>query len=76
MMPLMAKKKPPVTLEESTSGPNRTGVALHVWLDPKLIAALEAYVATVTPRTTKTAVVEAALQVALRDKGHWPPPTE
>jgi hypothetical protein len=72
MMPLMAKKKPQTDEADSTPASNRRGVALHVWLDPELIAALEEYVAGIAPRTTKTAVVEGAIQQMLKDKGFWP----
>ena len=71
MMPLMAKKKPS-NPESQTPQPNRKGMPLHVWLDPVLVEAFEAYVRGVRPKTTKTAVVEQALQQFLSSLGVWP----
>lgn len=59
----MAKKKPT----------KRSGVPLHVWIDPALAAALEAYLEQTEPSVFKTAAVETALRGFLREKGHWPP---
>jgi hypothetical protein len=66
----MAKKKP--TPPPEPTPPNRKGMPLHVWLEPALIETLQTYVEGVKPRTTKTAVVEQALQQFFTELGLWP----
>jgi hypothetical protein len=51
----------------------RTGENLTVWLPKPLAEAVKAFVAQAVPRTSKTAVVEAALAAFLRERGFWPP---
>jgi hypothetical protein len=55
--------------------PTRTGVPLHVWIDPAIAAALQAYLDGTEPSVFKTAAVESALREFLRARGHWPPST-
>jgi hypothetical protein len=74
MMPLMAKKKPSQEPASEGRTSSRRGLPLHVWLDPAIIRALEAYVSSISPRTTKTAVVEAAILDVLTQHKFWPPP--
>jgi len=72
-MPLMSKKKP-TTEQSTTPAPNRRGAALHVWIDPALMSALDAYLNSLKHPTTKTAVAEASLRAFLQAEGFWPPP--
>lgn len=71
-IPDMAKKKP--------NGPGRpaTGrkptITIYARVRPELGEALEAYLASLRPRPTGTAVLEAALEDFLQGKGFWPPP--
>jgi hypothetical protein len=64
---LMAKKKP-------TKRPvvRRAGISLHLYIDAELDAALADFLASVTPRSNKTAVAEAALKDWLAARGCWP----
>lgn len=57
------RKKPPV----------RTGVALSVYLDKALRESIDKMVDETSPRPSITAIVEAALEMYLTDKGYWPP---
>ncbi len=50
----------------------RTSENLNVWIRSDLVEAIRAYIETIEVRTTKTAVVEAALIRFLKDEGHWP----
>lgn len=52
--------------------PSRSGENLNIWVSPGLAEALKAYMDSVRPRTTKTAVVEEALEALLQAKGYWP----
>lgn len=51
----------------------RTGENLNVWIRSDIVEALRAYVDTIEPRTTKTAVVETALIRYLKEAGYWSP---
>lgn len=53
--------------------PNRSGVPLHVWIDPAIAEALQSYLEATEPKVFKTAAVESALKDFLRAKGCWPP---
>lgn len=73
-MPIMSKKRPtPDPSQTPQPAASRRGAALHVWLDPVLMKALDAYLESLEHPTTKTAVTEAALKALLRGKGFWPP---
>lgn len=69
-MPTMAKHKQGA----SRNPPNRSGEPLNVWLPTELMDAIRAYLASTSPRVSKTAAVEIAMQDFLRGKGFWPPP--
>lgn len=70
-MSLMAKKRP--KLPDEPKRPNRTGVSLHVYIDPAIDGALAAYLQGSEPQVSKTAAVETAIREFLGRKGHWPP---
>jgi hypothetical protein len=78
-MPVMAKKRPRATPPEEQGEPrrpNRTGVSLHVYIEPAIDGALQGYLDASEPKVSKTAAVETALREFLRARGHWPPSTE
>lgn len=50
----------------------RTGTSLNFRMDPELFAALETFIEAQKFRTTKTDVVEVALQELLKAEGFWP----
>ncbi len=62
---VMGKKKP---------RPNRTTVALNLYIRPDIAAALDSYLAEQRPSRTKVSTVETALEDFLKKAGHWPPP--
>lgn len=69
---VMPKKK------DSSDGkkPNRTpAVTIFARIKPRLGRALEDYINSVRPRTSTTAVLEAALEDFLSVQGFWPPKT-
>jgi len=47
---------------------------IYVRVDPRIGAALEAYLDAAEPRPSTTAVIELTLKRFLQEKGHWPPP--
>lgn len=51
----------------------RKGEAVNFWLDDALAAALNSYLDSVKPRSSKKAVLELALEEYLTKQGHWPP---
>jgi hypothetical protein len=51
----------------------RTGKPIQVYLSDELSAALDAYVEATRPKSTKTAVIEMALEDLLRRSGDLPP---
>lgn len=54
--------------------PNRSpSYPLFARIPPALGEALDAYLASLEPRSTAAAVVELALQKLLKEKGFWPP---
>jgi hypothetical protein len=75
----MSKRKPKRKEPEmpATSSPPRPGQrALGVYIDDKLAAALSAYLGSTRPKTSKTAVVEVALEEFLAGRGYWPWPAQ
>jgi hypothetical protein len=70
----MAKRKPEPVPPTPPRKPKRLGVPLHVWVDPRLMAALDAYAASLPVKPTMTAAVSMMLERFLRESGHWPPP--
>lgn len=68
MHSMSKKKKPQLDGEPMV----RSGVALHVTIDPELAAALADYLAESDPKIPKTSAVESALRAFLSTKGHWP----
>jgi hypothetical protein len=54
----------------------RTGIPLHAYIDATLAGALETYLAGTEPEVSKTAAVEAALRMWLKERGFWPPAQE
>lgn len=64
------KKK---TDEPEEKKPQRSGLPLHVWIDPEINQALLDYLEDTEPRVFKTSAVESALKDFLRNKGYWPP---
>lgn len=54
--------------------PNRTGVSLHVYIDPTLRAALDVLLE--RDRRSLTTEVSVALEMLLKNKGLWPPPQQ
>lgn len=71
-MPVMARKKTSPSTEPKQQ-PQRSGKAVHLWLDEQLVAILDDFVRTNDLSPTKTAVIEAALREYFRAKGYWPP---
>lgn len=72
-MPRMAKKRRHGE-EPEPQRPNRTGVSLHVYIDPALDEALRRFLAESELQPSKTAFVEMGLRMALKQMGYWPPP--
>ncbi len=70
-MPTMTDRKKKKDGEEKKPA-KRSGVPLHVWIDPELAEALREYLESSEPSVFKTAAVESALREFLRGKGHWP----
>ncbi len=68
-MPVMAKRGRPPKKE----GGSRNGAPLNVWIRVGIIRQLEAYLASLRPKPTKTEVVEVALEDFLKSHGFWPP---
>lgn len=74
MLGMKDKKK---TGKPGRPATGRTPVfSLHVGIKPALGEALEAYVASIVPKTTLRAVTEMFLEESLRKIGFWPPPEE
>jgi hypothetical protein len=74
-MSLMSKRKPKDEAASSRSPrPSRSGRNVNVWLRPDLGEALGAHLETARPRTSLTAVIEAALEEYLKSRGLWFPP--
>jgi hypothetical protein len=71
-MSVMAKRRQSEPAD-GNSGRIRVGENLNVWVREEIVEALRAYLASVRPRTTKTASVEVALEEFLRARGFWPP---
>lgn len=83
-MPLMSKPRRKRDVQQpgppssppppATSGRSpREGENVNLWLDRRLGAVLRAYLDTARPRTTKTAVIEQALEEFFQRQGLWPP---
>ena len=72
----MAKRKPGNQNDPPRKPPNRTGEPLNVWLRSELMAVLRDVLANTTPRTSKTALVELALEDLFRKLGYLPRPSE
>lgn len=74
----VAKKKPPRKTQplesEEPKRSQRSGEPLNVWIRSELMEALRVLVGRTRPRTTKTALVEEALEALLSQHGLWPPP--
>jgi hypothetical protein len=68
----MSKRKRPGR-PASENRPVRVGRHINIWIDAKIGAAVDAYIATVEPATSLTAVVELALRRYLESQGQWPP---
>jgi hypothetical protein len=68
----MAKKRPGRASEPEPKRPNRSGISLHVYVDPVIDAALQRYLDSAVPAVSKTAAVEAAIIDFLRARGCWP----
>lgn len=66
----MGKKTPPPPPDPEETG--RTGENLNVWVHRDLVKALRDCVQATRPRTTKTAIVEEALESYLAGRGFWP----
>jgi len=64
----MAKKKP----GKDARGP-RPGRPVGLRIDETLAAALDAYIGSTSPRVSRTAALETALQRFLAEQGFWPP---
>lgn len=69
-MRLMTKKKKPESGAKRPK-PTRTGVPLHVWLDPALRQAIDCLAA--QTRRSLTTEVTMALESHLKAAGLWPP---
>ncbi len=50
--------------------------ALYARIKPALGKAFEAYIESIQPRTSATAVIEMIVEQYLTSVGHWPPPTD
>jgi hypothetical protein len=72
-MSLMAKKRPTADGAKRPQ-PNRTGTALHVWVDPALRHAMDELVS--RTRRSLTVEISMALEAHLAQAGLWPPPAE
>lgn len=72
-MPGMAKKRRHGD-EPPRPAPNRSGVPIHAYVDPAIVAQLDVYLDGTRPKVSKTAAIEDALIAFLEGKGHWPPP--
>jgi FAD/FMN-containing dehydrogenase len=53
----------------------RSGEPVNVWVPVELMDMVRAYVSAQQVRTSKTAVIEAAVREFLKAQGFWPPPT-
>lgn len=67
--PRKPAKKTPVA--KKSSRPGKTSI--YAYLDERLVAAMEAYIAEARPATDKTGVVSWALEKLLSELGFWPP---
>ena len=74
-MALMAKKpgRKPKHVDQDEDG--RSGDPISLRLDPELHEALKKFAAAQKFKTTKTDVIEVAIQELLKAEGFWPPPT-
>jgi hypothetical protein len=68
----MKKRKPSGKKPDQPRG-RSPSEAIFVRINPGLGKALESYMNGVRPKTTRTAVIEAALEEFLAARGHWPP---
>jgi hypothetical protein len=69
-MKLMAKR------DQKTVKANRTSKPISLRLDPALLGALDQFIGEQKYKTTKTDVIEVALQELLKAEGRWPPKKE
>lgn len=71
-MALTMDKRKKSQKDDGGGSASRNGSALHAWVDPDLMAALNEYIDAQEVRTSKTAVVEAAIREWLRARKKWP----
>ncbi len=62
--------------ERKPKQPERSGVNINIWVDERLAAALARYLRESKPAPSKTAAMEAALEMFLESVGYWPPAGE
>src|ERR1700722_19544459 len=76
-MPVMTddRKKPKKKMGRPATG-RTPSTAVFARVSPELGKALDAYVESIRPRTTNTAVVSLALEEYLTRAGFWPPPSK
>jgi hypothetical protein len=70
------KPKPGRQPDPGPKKPTRTGKPINVWLPAPLRDALDAYVDSLRPEPSTTAVVVVALEEYLSRVGFWPPPAD
>jgi len=68
--PPKKKGRPP---KHESDEPGRSGQAVHVYIDPVLMAAFEAYRSSMKFKPRKTEILEMALRAFLTSEGFWPP---
>lgn len=73
-MLLMAKKPTRGRPSKSDAGGKTPSTTLR--LDPEILAALEKYISQQRYKTSKTDVIEVALQELFQREGFWPPETD
>lgn len=71
-MQFMAKTRKPGSSLPHHPRRERAGENLNVWVRSDLVEAVRVYAETSVPRITKTAIVEAALEMFLRHVGQMP----
>jgi hypothetical protein len=73
MLTMAARKKAGRPRKFQNGNGARSGQAVHVYLDPQLLAAFESFRKSLDFPPKKTEVMERALREFLERNGFWPP---